>query len=121
MPTSGHPYAELAGPPTNMPNPKSVRQPERIEMIVNETAKLEKAPIPRLSSWAYPSSWSFSTSVLDPPVAAVPLEASSMLSPLPPNGWRNDSGPLRTHRAQVSRSCERVRLRPVRRELSPRG
>ncbi len=35
--------------------PNSVRQPDRIEMIVNETAKLEKVFIPLRSSWAYPS------------------------------------------------------------------
>src|SRR4051794_11257978 len=31
-------------------------QPARIEMIENETAKLEKPDMPRCSSWAYPSS-----------------------------------------------------------------
>jgi hypothetical protein len=32
-----------------------VRQPERIEMIVKETAKFENADIVRFSSCAYPS------------------------------------------------------------------
>jgi hypothetical protein len=40
------------GPPVFIPKPKRVRQPERMEMIVNETAKLEKPDIRRLSSWA---------------------------------------------------------------------
>src|SRR3954453_4818809 len=31
-------------------------QPARIEMIENDTAKLEKPDMPRCSSWAYPSS-----------------------------------------------------------------
>ena len=43
------------GPPVFMPNPYRVRQPDRIEMIVNETAKLENPDIRRISSWAYPS------------------------------------------------------------------
>ena len=41
-----------AGPPVFIANPKRVRQPDRIEMIVNDTAKLEKVLIPRRSSWA---------------------------------------------------------------------
>src|SRR5712691_6653907 len=85
MPTSGQPYAEAAGPPVYIPKPKSVRQPDRIEMIVNETAKLEKPPIPRLSSCAYPRSWSFSTSVLLATDRAAPaIGASSILYPFPP-------------------------------------
>ena len=44
-----------AGPPVFIANANSVRQPDRIEMIVNETAKLENVCIPRRSSWAYPS------------------------------------------------------------------
>ncbi len=52
IPTRGQPYAELAGPPITIPYPNSVRHPDRIEMIVNETAKFENPPIPRLSSWA---------------------------------------------------------------------
>ena len=55
-----------AGPPVFIPNANRVRQPDRIEMIVNETAKLEKVRIPLRSSWAYPSSWSCSVS-LEPP------------------------------------------------------
>ena len=55
-------------------------------MIVNETAKLENAPIPRLSSWAYPSSWSLSTSVVDVGgEARMPEPASSICDPLPPH------------------------------------
>ena len=52
IPTSGQPYAELAGPPTNIPNPNRVRHPDRIEMIVKVTAKFENPHIPRLSSCA---------------------------------------------------------------------
>jgi hypothetical protein len=44
-----------AGPPASMPNLNSVRQPDRIEMIVNETAKLLNVRMPRRNSWAYPS------------------------------------------------------------------
>ena len=40
------------GPPVFMPNAYSVRQPDRIEMIVNETAKFENADMSRSSSWA---------------------------------------------------------------------
>ena len=42
----------ITGPPTFMPNPYRVRHPERIEMIVNETAKLENPDMRRRSSWA---------------------------------------------------------------------
>ena len=56
-------------------------------MMVKETAKLENAPIPRLSSWAYPISWSFSVSVFAALGAASPvLAASSISTPFPPNG-----------------------------------
>ena len=55
-PTRSQPYVELIGPPIAIPNPNRVRHPDRIEMIVNETAKFENPLIPRLSSWAYPSS-----------------------------------------------------------------
>ena len=41
-----------AGPPVFMPNPYSVRQPDRIEMIVNETAKFENPDMCRASSCA---------------------------------------------------------------------
>ena len=53
-------------------------------MIVKDTAKLENADIPRFSSWAYPISWSRSTSPLRVSVdASMPLPASPMLYPLP--------------------------------------
>ena len=45
----------IAGPPVFIANRNSVRQPDRMEMIVNETAKFENVLIPRRSSWAYPS------------------------------------------------------------------
>ena len=54
-PTTSQPRVMIAGPPVFMANRNSVRQPDRIEMIVNETAKLENVFIPRRSSWAYPS------------------------------------------------------------------
>ena len=54
-PTIGQPQTMTTGPPVFMPNPYRVRQPDRIEMIVNETAKLENPDIRRISSWAYPS------------------------------------------------------------------
>ena len=57
-PTTSQPRVMTAGPPVFIANAKSVRQPDRIEMIVNETAKLENVRIPRRSSWAYPSWWS---------------------------------------------------------------
>ena|SRR6478672_5747467 len=70
-PTTSQPSVMIAGPPTFMANPKSVRHPDRIEMIVNETAKFENVRIPRRSSWAYPSWWSFSVS-LDAGSDAIP-------------------------------------------------
>ena len=51
-PTTSQPMVMTAGPPTFMANPNSVRQPDRIEMIVNETAKFEKVRMPRRSSCA---------------------------------------------------------------------
>ena len=51
-PTMSQPQVMTAGPPVFMPNRYSVRQPDRIEMIVNDTAKLENADMPRRSSWA---------------------------------------------------------------------
>ena len=51
-PTMGQPQTMMAGPPVAMPYPYSVRQPDRIEMIVNETAKFEKPDIRRRSSCA---------------------------------------------------------------------
>src|SRR4051794_11529774 len=80
-PTSSHPYVELIGPPIAIPKPNSVRHPDRIEMIVNETAKFVNPLIPRLSSCAYPSSWSRSTSDFD---ASVPGEAPPMPVPASP-------------------------------------
>jgi hypothetical protein len=44
----------ITGPPVFIPKPYNVRQPERIEMIVNETAKFENPDIFRRSSCAYP-------------------------------------------------------------------
>ena len=52
MPTIGQPQTMIAGPPVFMPYPYRVRQPDRIEMIVNETAKLEKPDMRRRSSCA---------------------------------------------------------------------
>ncbi len=40
------------GPPLVMAMPYAVRQPDRIEMIVNDTAKLENPLILRRNSWA---------------------------------------------------------------------
>ena len=42
----------MVGPPVPMPYPYRVRQPDRIEMIVNETAKLENPDMRLRSSWA---------------------------------------------------------------------
>src|SRR5688500_644768 len=61
--TRAQPQTISAGPPTFMPKPKRVSAPDRIEMIVNDTAKLEKVFIPLRSSCAYPSEWSFSVSL----------------------------------------------------------
>ena len=59
-------------------------------MIVNETAKLENAPIPRLSSWAYPSSWSFSVSLRSAVDDDMPApDDSSMCNPFPPTSGCN--------------------------------
>ena len=52
MPTSGQPMFMITGPPVFIPYAYRVRQPDRIEMIVNETAKFEKVPIRRMSSCA---------------------------------------------------------------------
>ncbi len=51
-PTIGQPQVSMTGPPVFIPVPYRVRQPDRIEMIVNETAKLEKPDMCRRSSWA---------------------------------------------------------------------
>src|SRR5580700_10096989 len=58
-PTRIHPHVMSTGPPLSMAMPYAVRQPDRIEMMVNDTAKFENPLILRRSSWAYPSSWSF--------------------------------------------------------------
>ena len=52
MPTTGQPQVIRAGPPVFIPYPYRVRQPDRIEMIVKETAKLVKPDMFRRSSWA---------------------------------------------------------------------
>ncbi len=51
-PTNGQPQVMSTGPPVFMPYPYRVRHPDKIEMIVNETAKLEKPDMFRRSSWA---------------------------------------------------------------------
>ena len=51
-PTIGQPHTMITGPPVFMPNPYRVRQPDRIEMIVNDTAKLENPDMRRRSSCA---------------------------------------------------------------------
>ncbi len=51
-PTSGQPQISATGPPVFMPVPYRVRQPDRIEMIVKDTAKLEKPDSERRSSCA---------------------------------------------------------------------
>jgi hypothetical protein len=50
IPTIGQPQLISTGPPTFMPNPYRVRQPDRIEMIVNEIAKFWNPLIRRSSS-----------------------------------------------------------------------
>ena len=47
IPTIGQPQTMMAGPPVFMPYPYRVRQPDRIEMIVNDTAKFENPDIRR--------------------------------------------------------------------------
>ena len=42
----------MTGPPSVIPVPYRVRHPDRIEMIVNDTAKLLKPDMCRRSSWA---------------------------------------------------------------------
>ena len=44
----GQPQTMMAGPPVFMPYPYRVRQPDRIEMIVNDTAKFENPDIRRV-------------------------------------------------------------------------
>ena len=52
IPTIGQPQTMMAGPPVFMPYPYRVRQPDRIEMIVNDTAKFENPDIRLRSSCA---------------------------------------------------------------------
>ena len=42
----------ITGPPSVIPVPYSVRHPDKIEMIVNDTAKLLNPDICRRNSWA---------------------------------------------------------------------
>ena len=51
-PTSSQPQGDATGPPRSNPTVYDVRQPARIEMIVNEIAKFRKPPIARKSSCA---------------------------------------------------------------------
>ena len=51
-PTNGQPQVMMTGPPEFRPVPYRVRQPDRIEMIVKETAKLVKPDMCRRSSCA---------------------------------------------------------------------
>src|SRR5688572_13342271 len=53
---SGQPQEIATGPPFSHAWPKVVKQPARIEMMLNEMAKLENALHFRLSSCLYPSS-----------------------------------------------------------------
>ena len=52
IPTSGQPMFMITGPPVFIPKPYRVRQPDRIEMMVKETAKFENPLIRRRSSCA---------------------------------------------------------------------
>src|SRR5262249_44397923 len=63
--TRGQPNAISAGPPIVSPCPYSVTAPVKIEIIENDMAKLEKPPIERNSSWAYPSAPSSCSSAED--------------------------------------------------------
>ncbi len=51
-PTISQPHMTATGPPSLNPMKYDVRQPARIEMIVNEMAKFENPPISRYSTWA---------------------------------------------------------------------
>ena len=51
-PTSSQPQVIATGPPLLKAMKYEVRQPARIEMMVNEMAKLENPPISRYSTWA---------------------------------------------------------------------
>ena len=54
-PTMSQPQVIATGPPFWNAMKYEVKQPARIEMIVNEIAKFANPPIDRKSSWAYPS------------------------------------------------------------------
>ena len=58
VPTMSQPQIMTGGPPCRRPYWYRVKHPDRIEMIVKEIAKLENLLMLRLSSWAYPISWS---------------------------------------------------------------
>src|SRR5216110_2881337 len=60
-PTNSQPSVMDSGPPAAMAMPYEVMAPARIEMMENETAKLEKPDSLRRSSWRYPS-WASSCS-----------------------------------------------------------
>ena len=51
-PTSSQPHVTATGPPRSNATKYDVRQPARIEMIVNEIAKFRNPPIARKSSCA---------------------------------------------------------------------
>src|SRR5436305_2881699 len=53
-PTNSQPIVMDSGPPAFMAMPYEVIAPARIEMMENETAKLEKPDSRRCSSWRYP-------------------------------------------------------------------
>ena len=50
VPTSSQPQSMTGGPPCRRPYPYRVRQPERMEMMVKDTAKFENLLMLRLSS-----------------------------------------------------------------------
>ena len=51
-PTISQPQVTAIGPPLSNAMKYDVRQPARIEMMVNEMAKFENPPISRYSTWA---------------------------------------------------------------------
>ncbi len=51
-PTRSQPHVTATGPPRSKATKYDVRQPARIEMIVNEIAKFWNPPMPRKSSCA---------------------------------------------------------------------
>ena len=50
VPTSSQPHSMTGGPPWSSPYPYRVRQPERMEMMVKDTAKFENLLMERSSS-----------------------------------------------------------------------